>query len=357
MKVFLGRYDIAQSIIREMQKGGQKPSILLYGSRRMGKTSALLNIGYLMREPDLVPVYISGQSAKFHTDLDFCYYLAAATIEKLQQYRVWTEPLSRRGFAEKPTFERNPVLTLSEFFDECHRLLEQHDKHCLFSIDEYEEIDQHIRKPGRNRADCITRELLLELRDTLQHKPRLMFLFAGTHFMRDLATVNWSEIFINVKTLHISFLERRDGQRLLTEPVPELKYENTTLITHILDLTGCQPFLLQAVASALVDTLNTRDERTVTKHILNEAIDEVLANHSTYFDYIWDTECSNSRQQKLLRLVAGAEAGTPVDDLTDYSDELRSLIAREVLKEEDDRVKLTMPIVKLWMKKHKYILY
>jgi len=238
LKVFLGRFDVAKSIISELKKEGQKPSILLYGRRRMGKTSALLNISHLIRDPKFLPVYISAQSVKFHTNINFCYYLVQAINERLQQDSMDTSVFQQKDFLTKNTFVQNPVLTLSEFFEECHKLLKAHNKYCLIAIDEYEEIDQHITiNPGNYNEQNITKELLLELRDTLQHKPHFVFLFAGSHFLRDLAKINWSEIFINVKTLHISFLQKPDGYKLLTNPVPDMKYQSQDLIEEILNLT------------------------------------------------------------------------------------------------------------------------
>lgn len=357
MSVFLGRFDIAKSIISELRKKGQKPSMLLYGRRRMGKTSALLNISHLVRDPDLLVVYISGQSAKFHTNVNFCFYLVCEIVNKLQQADIDIKQFRTGGFLQKENYLENPVLTFSEFFDDCNEVLLENNKYCLLSIDEYEEIDQHINiQPENHHNDCISRELLLELRDILQHKPRFMFLFAGIHYLRDLAKVNWSEIFINVKTIHISFLDRIDGRRLLTEPVPELKYQNEKLIDEILDLTGCQPFLLQAIASELISHLNSNDSRIVTPEILDEAIHTTLDKHSTYFDYIWDTECENLIQQDILIKVSLKENGIAEKEYESHQGELRSLIRREVLKAEEGRIKLTMPIVKFWLRENHHIL-
>lgn len=355
-RVFLGRFDIAQSIANEIKKGGQKPSILLYGRRRMGKTSAILNIGRLMRDRNILLVYVSGQSAKFHTNVDFCYYLVQAINESLQS-SLDTQVFQQMGYLEKAKFVPNPILTLSEFFEKCNELLASQGKYCLLSIDEYEEIDLCINtNPGNHHEKNITRELLIELRDTLQHRPRFMFLFAGTHFLKELSTVNWSEIFINVKTLQISFLKREDGYRLLTEPVPELEYENANLIQQILDMTGCQPLLIQAVASELIYTLNSNDTKTATRTLLDKATDSVLSKLGTYFDYIWETECVSSKHQDLLKLIATASSGVPEINLTAYQNELRDLVRREVLKIEGSLVKFTMPMVRSWMKKNQHIL-
>ncbi len=244
----------------------------------------------------------------------------------------------------------------AEFFKECQNLLlEQHDFYCLVAIDEYEEIDAHIDpNAGYQHPQTLTRELLLELRNTLQHRTRFMFLFAGAHYLRELSAVNWSEIFINLKTLHISFLTPEDGRKLLTKPVRGLTYQHDELITKILNLTGCQPFLLQAMASELVHILNSDGRQTVTDNVLARAIDEVIDKYGTYFDYIWDTECPGEKHRELLKIVMGKDSGIADSDLTNYRMETKELIHKEVLKNHEGRIALTMPMLAYWIKKNQY---
>lgn len=362
--VFLGRQDIAQTILEEIRKGTQRPSMLLYGRRRMGKTSALYHLRRLVKDISFVEalkfidVYIDAQSASAHTDVDFCYQLVKTTIKQLHEVMlIDTEALSRDGFFERQTFGQNPVGRLSEFFEVCDSIMESADYYCVVAIDEYEEIDTHINlaATGYHRKG-LSRELLLELRHILQHHSRFMFLFAGTHYLRDLSTVNWSEIFINVKTLHISFLNPKAGYDLLTQPVPELGYEDDQLIQNILDMTGCQPFLLQAIASELIRLLNLKHQRMVEREILDKAVSAVLTNWNTYFDYLWGTECSSPRHQKFLQIIASKEAQFSEHRFPDYEDELKDLIRKEILKIEHGYITLTMPILKEWMKRNKYIL-
>jgi len=357
LNVFLGRFDIARSIISEIGKDAQKPSLLLYGRRRMGKTSALLNISSLIKDSTLIQVYISGQSVKFHSNVNFSFHLVKQICGALQSGGIEIDEFEREEFLSRRSYVQNPILRMSEFFDEYHKFMEKRGLYCLISIDEYEEIDRHMDNAHVNEhAKTITRELLLELRDTLQHRYRIMFLFAGTHYMRDLSNVNWSEIFINVKTLHISFLSREDGYRLLTEPAPRVRYKKEVMIENILELTGCQPFLLQAVASEIISILNFKSVDTVTQDILDAAIQEVLEKHNTYFDYLWDTECSSDRHRDLLKIICANNRGIDEGDVTDHKDELRDLVRKEVLHITDGRVKLTMPIVKQWMKKNQHLL-
>jgi len=84
-RVFWGRLDIAESIIHEIKRSRQKPSFLLYGRRRMGKTSALLNLRRLIRDIKIVDVLISGQNSKFHTDVEFCFHVANKIIKTTKE--------------------------------------------------------------------------------------------------------------------------------------------------------------------------------------------------------------------------------------------------------------------------------
>jgi len=357
MEVFQGRFDIATSIISEIRRDTQRPSLLLYGRRRMGKTSALLNISNLIKDPTLINVYISGQSVKFHSDVTFCFYLVQAINEKLQEHSIDTSVFLKEGFLTQERYQNNPVLSLSEFFDECEALLEELRLYCLLCVDEYEEIDSHISTDQIHQpAEFVSRDLLLEFRDTLQHKPRITFLFAGTHFLRDLSKVDWSSIFINVKTLHVSFLSREDSILLLTQPVPEMRYEDPQLLDQIIYLTGCQPFLLQAVASELVSVLNLWGARTVNQDALDQAINKVITKHNTYFDFIWDKECSTSRHRQVLKRVMKSPKGVQQKLLGRYEIELRDLVRKEILKVEMGTVRVSMPILKFWLKQNQYIL-
>ena len=58
-KIFVGRSDIAFRL--EQWLSNQRcPPLFLYGQRRMGKTSLLLNLGRLMRA-EIVPLFVDAQ--------------------------------------------------------------------------------------------------------------------------------------------------------------------------------------------------------------------------------------------------------------------------------------------------------
>lgn len=59
----------------------------------------------------------------------------------------------------------------------------------------------------------------------------------------ELTGVNWASYLSNARTLEPSFLDESSARELLTEPVPQLRYEDGVL-AEILRLTHCQPYLL-----------------------------------------------------------------------------------------------------------------
>ena len=71
--------------------------------------------------------------------------------------------------------------------------------------------------------------------------------------------LNWSGYFVNVQTLRVSFLHKDEARRLITRPIPTFPGEDIYgdgVVERIIAETGCHPFLVQAVSSALIDYLN-----------------------------------------------------------------------------------------------------
>ena len=158
-----------------------------------------------------------------------------------------------------------------------------------------------------------------------------------------------------MKTLHISFLSREDSIGLLTKPVRGLKYEDRELIDEIVSVTGGQPFLLQAIASEIIEMLNLKAERVATKTIVDAAIEEAVLKHGTYFDFLWDQECEGERRKALLKIVA-CNTNTRTTDVVPYEEELRDLVRRELLWVEGDHIQMTMPILRSWMRRTQHLL-
>jgi hypothetical protein len=344
--VFSGRLDIARKIAREMRVGTHRPSFLLYGRRRMGKTSALLNLQKLLGDKNTIDILVSGQSSKFSTTSDelFCYHLVDEIITKIKDSLLINRIFDgEERYTHPETYRTNPIFMLESFFNECYGFLSENDLYVLIMIDEYEEL-------GKN----LSYHLLIQLRDTIQRAQRYVFVFSGANLIRDLPNPAWSEVFVNVTTLRISFLDRHDGRKLLTEPIPDIEYENLSLVEKILDITGCQPFLLQAIAYEIVNTLIFEDRWIITKRDVDDAVEKVFNSRASYFEgIIWRDECSTNRHKDVLTKISTNNKLSKVADFGGYKAEIEELIDKDILKIENGYVKLCVPLIGLWVKKNK----
>ena len=336
--LFKGRKDIIVAIEENIINPGQRPALLLYGRRRIGKTSTLLSLPRLLSS-QFVPVFIDCQDAKWRDgDGPFCYHLAASVYAALQQRDL-------AGTARRPQleqFERYAFTRLGEYLDEIEDLSRRAYWQVLLTLDEYEKLEEGIS------ARKITTEVLNQLRNIVQHRERIVVLFSGSHRFEEKKTVNWSDYLINVKTLELSFLAPEDARELITEPVPVLQYESG-VVERILELTHCQPYLLQAVASDLVNYLNSQGRMLATADDLEIAVEKVLVTAQAYFFYTWTEDCSEA-EREVLRIIATGE--TKRLTVAEHQAALQSLCHKEIIERRGDDYRLTLELFCRWILKN-----
>jgi len=336
-EVFKGRQDIIIAIEENIINPAQRPALLLYGRRRIGKSSTLLHLPKLLSS-QFVPVYIDCQNAKWREgDAAFCYHLAAALFSEMQSRRL-LDALKRPALNE---FEKYPFTRLDAYLDEVEDRSRSAGKQILLTLDEYERLEEGIA------ASKISTEIFNQLRNIVQHRERLVVLFSGSHRFAELRAVNWSDYLINVKTLELSFLSREEAAELITQPVPMLEYE-PGLVDAILALTHCQPYLLQALASELVNHLNTERRLVATRDDLDLAVEKVLVTAQAYFSYTWDEDCGEEEREVLRALATDEAAGCAPA----YERTFLTLAQKEILERSDHRYVYTIELFRRWILKN-----
>lgn len=336
--LFKGRKDIIIAIEENIINPSQRPALLLYGRRRIGKTSTLLNLPRLLSSK-FVPVFIDCQDAKWREgDEAFCYHLAASLYDALNQRAL--VDTSRRPQLER--FERYAFTRLGEYLDQIEESSRAAHKQILLTFDEYEKLGEGIT------VSKVTTEVLNQLRTIVQHRERIVALFSGGHRFEEMRTINWSDYLINVKMLELSFLAPEDARELITEPVPLLQYESG-VIEQIIEMTHCQPYLLQAVASDLVNYLNSERRMLATASDLEIAVEKVLVTAQAYFFYIWTEDCSES-EREILRAIATFQtnSSTPADNPA----ALQSLCHKEILERRGSCYRFTIELFRRWILKN-----
>jgi hypothetical protein len=337
--IFKGRQDFADRLVRQILDRN-RPTLVLHGPRRAGKTSFLLNLPRLLPS-DLVPIYLDMQQGSMTaSEGDFCYGLVRA-IDRDTRSQGLQLPLipSRQDFATQP------YPTLEDWLDLA--LPKLGERRLLLNLDEFEKIGSAI-KDGR-----ISERLFDQLRSMIQHYDRLGFLFSGVQTLEELGP-RWSNYFISVVPMEMHYLESHEAEDLLLDPDPEftLRYDDG-IVAEILCLTRCQPYLLQLIGSAIVNQANLQHTQLATTALLQAAIQDAFTNGEPYFTNIWTeftgtipAEVTNGQQI----LIALAQGNPHVETIDESTAARRRLLRYHVIERDGDIDKIEIPLFEQWVR-------
>jgi hypothetical protein len=337
--IFKGRQDFADRLVR-LILDRNRPTLVLHGPRRAGKTSFLLNLPRLLPS-DLVPIYLDMQQGSMTaSEGDFCYGLVRAIDRDTRSQGLQLPPIpSRQAFATQP------YPTLEDWLDLA--LPKLGERRLLLNLDEFEKIGSAI-KDGR-----ISDRLFDQLRSMIQHYDRLGFLFSGVQTLEELGP-RWSNYFISVVPMEMHYLERHEAEDLLLHPDPEftLRYD-TGIVAEILRLTRCQPYLLQLIGSAIVNQANLQHTQLATTTLLRSAIQDAFTNGEPYFTNIW-TEFTGTTPAEVTAgqqiLIALAQGNYLVETSDETTTARRRLLRYHVIERDRDIDKIEIPLFEQWVR-------
>ncbi len=337
--LFRGRQKFADEIVR-LILDRNRPTLVLHGPRRCGKTSFLYNLPRLLPS-SLLPVYLDLQSSAITTDeAAFCQGLVRA-IHRDSRCQGIELPITPK----RQDFLETPYIALEDWLEQAIPRLGE--RRLLLNLDEFEKIGTAIKEKR------LSLNLFDELRHLIQHYDSLAFLFSGVQTLDELGP-NWSSYFISVVPLEMTYLEPDEAESLLTNPDPEfaLHYDRG-IVDDIIQLTRCQPYLLQLLGSALVTQANLNHTQLVTPDLLQAAIPEAFTNGEPYFTNVWTEFTGNNPaeiiagQEFLLELANGLAPGHS-QDLTDAA--IRRLRRYHAIKQTDNGYVFEVPLLERWVR-------
>jgi hypothetical protein len=338
--VFVGRSDIS-SRIEQLLLGNNRAPLLLYGQRRMGKTSLLNNLGRLL--PDsIVPFFVDlqGPSTKAGGSGGFFFNLIRAMASSAKRYRGLTLPQPTRD-----EVERDPFTYFDEWLSHIEILLGR--RVGLLALDEFETLNIAFQKS--NLDEC---EILGMLRHLIQHRPGVKVLLAGSHTLDELQS--WASYLINVQTIQVSYLSADETMQLVKRPVKDFPLRYAADATdRILNLTRGHPHLVQLLCHHIVLLKNSQPQASrlaVTAGDVEAAVPEALSSGSLFFGDLANQ--AREHGSMLLRRLASCEGSVQADALaSDDFDVLATidhLVRREVLERADGGYRFSIELVRRW---------
>lgn len=235
---FIGRAQVSHQIYQALRTP-HNPPLLLYGQRRMGKTSLLRQLPRLL-PAGVILLFVDGEVlALSHSFEQFLHSMVwqigqAAALVGVRLTPPAADPLSL------PTFGQ----WLHQVERELHTAGYQM---AVLALDEFEAVDLLLEQ------ERFPAELVLHLlQQLLEERTFFKLLLAGSHTIVNFQ--QWATYFSEVQMVHLSYLTLEESRKLILRPVPRfaLKYEPAAC-AHLLSLLHGHPYLTQLFCYLLVE--------------------------------------------------------------------------------------------------------
>ncbi len=342
-EIFIGRTDVSGRI-EQLLRDRRQPPLLLYGQRRVGKTSLLNNLGRLL-PGSIVPMFVDlqGPASRAQDEAGFLYNVGRGMAQSAQRQRgVELPPLTREMLAD------DPFTQFDEWLDAVEGALG--DQLALLMLDEFEVLERVLE---RERFDP---EIVLGmLRHLIQHRPKFKVLLSGSHTLDEFQ--RWSSYLINVQVIHIGYLNEAEARQLIETPVQgfALHYEPAAS-QRVLDLTRGHPFLVQLLCAEIVALKNEQpplQRRLATVADVETAVPDALQHGSFFFADIKQNQVDAVGLGALQTLAAAGEGAhltlAELGGEVGLADTLRGLCHREIVELVDGRYRFQIELVRRWL--------
>jgi hypothetical protein len=343
-EIFVGRTDISGRI-EQLLLEQQRSPLLLYGQRRMGKTSLLNNLGRLLPST-IIPLFVDlqGPASRAADYNGFLYNIGRGMVASAQKQRNLALPLLNRE-----RLAGDPFTQFDEWLDEIEEVLGKNT--ALLAFDEFEALDTPLAEGRFSEAT-----LLGMFRNLIQHRLSFKMLLTGSHTLNEFE--RWASYLINVQTVHISYLNEVEARQLVEEPVKgyALQYE-AEASQRVLILTRCHPFLVQLLCGEIVAYKN--EQATAVRRLarladVEAAAGEALKRGSFFFADIERNQV-DSAGLEALRFMARQGEGAVVEEgrLADkLGQELSRVIAllvrRELIETVNGGYRFQVELIRRW---------
>ncbi len=325
---------------------GQRATYALFGQRRTGKTSALLQLERRLGSR-VVAAFIDMQSEKLGGAADnasLLHGLAAAVNDEARRRDCILPDLTLRNL------QNDPFPAFGRWLDGVEKSLGE--RRLLLCLDEFEALETGI---ADKRFD---QRILTCLRNIVQHRRHVDVLLSGSHQIDELPP-HWASALINTLSLPISFLEEDDARDLIEHPVADFPaIYRPEAVQCILHWSHRQPYLIQLLCQLLVERMNKAGRMPPASWVESADVDAIvplaLERGVSYFSDLWHSQSGGDTAKRLLETLAErpdtALDGTALQAIEPdrhlLNQVLRTLLRREIVeRREDGRFAIIVPLV------------
>lgn len=354
--MFFGREKILDSICQTLIGRQRDHAIVLYGQRRVGKTSILcqlpghLGARYLCILVDIHDFALEGLSG-------FLWELAKHIVQSLRHDHHFnmSYPSRTEFISDARSFFEN------EFLDQIFSVI-GNDRQILLMFDEVVRLQEQVQ------AGNLDPEVFEYLRHLMQHSERLNFVFSLGSGLEEM-TKEYSFLFSVALQKKISYLEKSAAIALITQPIRDCYKIEPAAVDRILSITSGYAYHTQLICHCLFSYWQRESISSITAQDVDEILDEAVELGSAVLTYVWadSTPCEKAVMAGVVAMMA--DRNDSVKDNAIYriwnrynvhlpqrevAKAIQSLITREVIIGREAYT-FTIDLQRLWIYKHKHL--
>ncbi len=345
-EIFVGRIDVVAQI-EQLLLDRRSPPLLLYGQRRMGKTSLLCNLGRLLPSTT-VPLFVDGQRIVVAADYpDLLHSIARQMTEAAKRQRSLTFPS-----LDREALRASPFTCFNDWLDQIEQGLDiQGLNMALLALDEFETALERVLDEGRFDET----DFLHTLRHLIQHRPRFKVLMVSSHTPGELG--RWASYLINAQVIKLGYLRQGETRQLIEQPSDDfdLRYKPEAS-QRVAELTRGHPHLVQLLCYEIVNLKNEQPparRRLVDTADVEAAVPRALRNGTFFFTNIERDQIDKTGAEVLRFLAAQGEGQVREEALAEqFPQELDStldlLLRRDLIEATGEGYQFQVKLIRRW---------
>lgn len=329
---FFGREDVLQQALNTFRTPGLS-AVVIYGQRRIGKTSILLELKRRLTDEGTPIVYLDLMDM---AGKPFGQLLKRLAREIAKELNLPSELATQEFDDEGTSFQHN-------FLPQAYQAIKK-DQRIVLLFDEFDVLDilQREKLPDAIAAN----RFFPTLREWMREESKLVFGFALGREINDLDT-DFLATFKGGLTIRVSVLEREATKHLILKPIKNssrIKYADSA-VDRIYNLAHGHPYFTQLLCKlsfdkAFVSPLTSTDNYFITTKDVDELIPLAFNVADNVFSWIWNGLPPAERilTSALAELLRDDNAPATRDDLLQSLQTHRLRIIASELQNAPDRL-------------------
>jgi GTP pyrophosphokinase len=294
---FYGRERECQRIYELLQDKSRSTTILLWGQKRIGKSSLLLSLNERFRA-SFLPVFIDVQSLQEASTLQFLYHLMLRTAEVVN-----TQAPNVRSKLVVPDLKRLRKDILVHFDTFLSRVQECARHHPIVIIlDEFQCLCS-LREEQISRDAIFSR-----LRSHAQHGQSVHFILSGGGLMSQLINqVGLAALFSSISDEKLGCLERAAATQLIKDGLTQVGFIEEDAVNYLLNMTAGHPFYLQLLCRKLYEYTQEHTTGLTREFVATLTQEWVSKTDASRFQHLWEANSRDHMQRNKFILSAIAQ--------------------------------------------------